>query len=203
MGTSFFIEWKQEKKYNLIGCNFQVRDDISSVLWFLESNKIHFGFWDIFFRIFKICKEGIFSPDDVCIFVSWTVSISFNGSSFSSKQSIEIWSLFGCSSLFGGVALCATCFEEFFSISFITNWSGFFWCSSSQSQDKVESGFLLDVVISKGSVVFQLFSSKDESLLIRWDPFFVLDFLFYVLDGIRSFNFKSDGFSSECLYFIL
>jgi hypothetical protein len=34
----------------------------------------------------------------------------------------------------------------------------------------------LDVVIGKSSAVFELFSGEDETLLIGWNSFFVLDF---------------------------
>jgi len=44
--------------------------------------------------------------------------------------------------------------------------------------------FLLDVVISKGSAIFELLASKDESLLVRGNAFFVLDLLFDVIDGV-------------------
>ena len=48
--------------------------------------------------------------------------------------------------------------------------------SSSESQNEMESGFLLDVVIGESSVVFELLSSENESLLIRGNSFFVLNF---------------------------
>ena len=47
--------------------------------------------------------------------------------------------------------------------------------TTSQSQNQMESGLLLDVVVGKSSAVFQLFSSKNQSLLIRWNSLFVLD----------------------------
>ena len=63
----------------------------------------------------------------------------------------------------------------------------------------MKSGFFLDVVIWEGSSVFELFTSEDESLLIRRDSFFVLDFSFNVLNGVWGFDIKGDGFSSEGL----
>ena len=48
----------------------------------------------------------------------------------------------------------------------------------------MKGGFLLDVVVSEGSSVFELFSSEDKSLLIWGDSFFVLDLGFDVLDGV-------------------
>ena len=47
--------------------------------------------------------------------------------------------------------------------------------ASSESQDQVEGGLLLDVVVGEGSSVLQLLSGEDESLLIGWDSLLVLD----------------------------
>jgi len=59
----------------------------------------------------------------------------------------------------------------------------------------MKSGFLLDVVVSKSSSVFELFSSEDKSLLIWWDTFFVLNFGFDVFNGITWFDVKGDSFA--------
>ena len=47
--------------------------------------------------------------------------------------------------------------------------------TSSESQDQVESGLLLDVVVREGSAIFELLSSEDQSLLVGWNTFFILD----------------------------
>ena len=39
----------------------------------------------------------------------------------------------------------------------------------------MDGGFLLDVVIRKGSVVFQLLAGENQTLLVGWDGLFVLD----------------------------
>ena len=48
----------------------------------------------------------------------------------------------------------------------------------------MESRFLLDVVVTEGSSVFKLLSSEDESLLIGWDSFLVLDLGLDILNGV-------------------
>ena len=63
----------------------------------------------------------------------------------------------------------------------------------------MECGFFLDVIISKSSSVFELFSSENKSLLIWRDSFFVLDLGFDIFNGVRLFNIKSDGFTSQSL----
>jgi len=71
--------------------------------------------------------------------------------------------------------------------------------TSSQSQDEMKSGLLLDVVVGEGSAVFELLSSEDESLLIRWDTFLVLDLSLDVLDGVGWLDLKSDCLTGEGL----
>jgi hypothetical protein len=63
----------------------------------------------------------------------------------------------------------------------------------------MKCAFLLDVVIGKCATVFQLLSSKDQTLLIRWDAFLVLNLLLNVFDRIASLNFEGNGLARECL----
>ena len=60
--------------------------------------------------------------------------------------------------------------------------------------------FLLDVVVGQSAPVFQLLSSKDQSLLIWRNTFLVLDLLLHVFDGIAWFYVKGDGFTGQSLY---
>jgi len=71
--------------------------------------------------------------------------------------------------------------------------------TTSESKNKMESGLLLDVIVGEGSAVLELFTGEDESLLIWWDTFFVLDLSFDVLDGVCWFDIKGDGLTSEGL----
>ena len=43
--------------------------------------------------------------------------------------------------------------------------------TTSESEDEMESGLLLDVVVGESSAVFELLSCEDESLLIWWNTF--------------------------------
>ena len=47
--------------------------------------------------------------------------------------------------------------------------------TTSKSEDQMESGLLLDVIVGKGSSVFQLLSSEDESLLIGGNTLLILN----------------------------
>ena len=70
--------------------------------------------------------------------------------------------------------------------------------TTTQSQDQVQRGFLLDVVVGQGTAVFQLFAGKDQTLLVRRNAFFVLDLGFDVFNGVTGFNVQSDGFTGQC-----
>ena len=56
--------------------------------------------------------------------------------------------------------------------------------TSSETQHKMECGFLLDIVVRKCAAIFQLFAGEDQSLLIWGNAFLVLDLGFDVLDGV-------------------
>merc|ERR1719232_1018692 len=71
--------------------------------------------------------------------------------------------------------------------------------SSPQPQDQVKSGLFLNIIVTQGAAIFQLFSGENQTLLIRRDSFFVLDFGFDVLDGVRGFDLQGDGFSGQGL----
>ena len=64
----------------------------------------------------------------------------------------------------------------------------------------MESRFFLDIVVREGSTIFQLFTSKDESLLIGWDSFFILDLSLDVINGVGWFNVEGYSLASEGLY---
>merc|ERR1711937_416380 len=72
--------------------------------------------------------------------------------------------------------------------------------TTSKSKDKMESRFLLDIIISKSSTIFQLLTSKDQTLLVRRNTFLILNFLLDILNGITGFNIQSNSFTSQCLH---
>jgi hypothetical protein len=71
--------------------------------------------------------------------------------------------------------------------------------TTSESQDEMESGLLLDVVVGEGSAVLELLTSEDESLLVWWDTFLVLDLSLDILYGVSWLDVKSDGLSGKGL----
>ena len=56
--------------------------------------------------------------------------------------------------------------------------------TASQPQNQVESRLLLDIVVTQGSSVLQLLTSKDKSLLVRGDTLLILDLGLDVVDGV-------------------
>jgi len=71
--------------------------------------------------------------------------------------------------------------------------------STTESENKMESGFFLDVVVGESSAILELLSGKNESLLVWRDAFFVLDLGFDILDWVSWLDIKGDGLTSESL----
>merc|ERR1719330_478368 len=69
--------------------------------------------------------------------------------------------------------------------------------SSSKTQDQVKGRFLLDIVIREGSSVFELLTGENQTLLLRWNSFLVLDLRFHIGDSIIWLNVQGDRFSRE------
>ena len=72
--------------------------------------------------------------------------------------------------------------------------------SSSQAQNQMQSGLLLDVVVRQSTPILKLLASKDQTLLIRRDTFLVLNLGFDIVNCIRRLDLKSDGLASQCLH---
>ena len=72
--------------------------------------------------------------------------------------------------------------------------------SSPKSQYKMESRFFCDVVISKSSLVLEVLSCEDKSLLARRDSLLVLYFGFDCLDAVILSGVESHGLSCESSY---
>merc|ERR1712062_860252 len=69
--------------------------------------------------------------------------------------------------------------------------------TTSQPQHQVKSRLLLDVVVAQRASVFQLFTGEDETLLVWWDSFFVLDLGLDVVYGVAGFHLEGDGLAGE------
>ena len=71
--------------------------------------------------------------------------------------------------------------------------------STSESEHEMEGRLLLNVVVRKGSSVFELLSSEDKSLLIWGDAFLILDLSLDVFNSVRGLDVEGDGLTGEGL----
>lgn len=71
--------------------------------------------------------------------------------------------------------------------------------TTSQSQDQVQGGFLLDVIVRQSSAILQLLTSENQSLLVRWDTLLVLNLRLDVVNSVGRFDLQSDGLTSQSL----
>jgi hypothetical protein len=46
-------------------------------------------------------------------------------------------------------------------------------------------------------IIFELLARKDQTLLIRWDAFLVLDFGLDIFNRVRRLDIESDGLAGE------
>ena len=56
--------------------------------------------------------------------------------------------------------------------------------TSPKTENEMEGGLLLDVVVGEGPSVFELLASEDQPLLVRGDALLVLDLGLHVLNGV-------------------
>ncbi len=71
--------------------------------------------------------------------------------------------------------------------------------TTTEAEDKVKGGLLLDVVVSKGAAILELLTSENETLLVRGNALLVLDLLLHGLDGVGRVDIKGDGLAGESL----
>ena len=57
----------------------------------------------------------------------------------------------------------------------------------------------MDVVVGESSSIFELLTSEDESLLIWWNSFLILDLCLDVFDGVSWLDIEGDGFTGKSL----
>ena len=71
--------------------------------------------------------------------------------------------------------------------------------TTTEAEDEMKGGLLLDVVVSKGAAILKLLAGEDQTLLIRGDALLVLDLLLDVVDGVTRLNLEGDGLASQSL----
>ena len=69
--------------------------------------------------------------------------------------------------------------------------------TTTKTEDKVESGLLLDVVVRKGAAILELLAGEDETLLVGGDTLLVLDLGLDVVDGVLGLDLEGDGLARK------
>lgn len=65
--------------------------------------------------------------------------------------------------------------------------------------DFSQKSYLLDVVVGKSATVLELLSGEDQSLLVWWDSFLVLNLALDIVDGVAGLDLKGDGLARQGL----
>ena len=73
------------------------------------------------------------------------------------------------------------------------------YSATTEPQNKVQGGVLLDRVVLEGVAVFELLASEDKTLLIWRNAFLVRDLGLDVFNPVRWFDFERDVLASEGL----
>ena len=71
--------------------------------------------------------------------------------------------------------------------------------TTTEAENQMEGRLLLDVVVAESTSVFELLASEDETLLVRWDTFLVLDLGLHIVNSVGWLNLKCDGLASQSL----
>jgi len=71
--------------------------------------------------------------------------------------------------------------------------------AAAKTEDEVEGGLLLDIVVRESSAVLELLAGEDETLLIRGNALLVLDLGLHVVNGVGGLNIEGDGLARKGL----
>jgi hypothetical protein len=71
--------------------------------------------------------------------------------------------------------------------------------TTTETEDKVKSRLLLDVVVGKGAAILELLAGKDQALLVWGNALLVLNLALDIVDGVRGLDLKGDGLARKGL----
>ena len=71
--------------------------------------------------------------------------------------------------------------------------------TTTQAEDEVKGGLLLDVVIAQGAAILELLSGEDKALLVWGNALLVLDLALHIVDGVGRLDLKGDGLARQGL----
>jgi hypothetical protein len=65
--------------------------------------------------------------------------------------------------------------------------------TTTEAEDEVEGGLLLDVVIREGAAILKLLTSENQSLLVGGDALLVLNLGLDIVDSVGRLDLEGDG----------
>jgi len=71
--------------------------------------------------------------------------------------------------------------------------------TSAETEHEVEGGLLLDVVVRERATILELLAGEDKTLLVRGNPFLVLNFGHHIVNGIGRLYLKGNSLAREGL----
>ena len=57
----------------------------------------------------------------------------------------------------------------------------------------------MNVIVGESAAVFQLLAGKNQTLLIGWDPFLILDLGFHAINRVTGFHIQGNCFPGKRL----
>ena len=72
--------------------------------------------------------------------------------------------------------------------------------ASPQTQQQVQCGPPLDVIVGQCHAILQLATCEDQALLVGWDAFLGVDLCLNRVDGVRSLDVQGDGLAANSLH---
>jgi hypothetical protein len=69
--------------------------------------------------------------------------------------------------------------------------------TTAQTQDEMQCGLLLNVVVGKGTAILKLLAGEDQALLVWGDALLVLNLRLDVVNGIGRLDFQGDGLAGH------
>jgi len=71
--------------------------------------------------------------------------------------------------------------------------------TTTEAEDQVECGLLLDVVVGKSAAILELLAGEDQALLVWGISLLVLDLGLDIVDGVGRLHLKGDSLAREGL----
>merc|ERR1711871_1501590 len=71
--------------------------------------------------------------------------------------------------------------------------------ATTEPQHEVQCRFFLNVVVRKRPAILELLACEDQTLLVRWNAFLVLDLSLHIVNCVGGLDIEGDRFARESL----